>query len=238
MLPTFLINLDSSTARLKSSCDQLNSMGIEFERLSAVNGKALSEQELHTYYSADKNVKDYYKPLTRGEIGCYLSHRKAWQTIVDRNLPYALILEDDFILQTDLKLVTQFLDKQDTFDYIKLSNYQNRERKVKSVKSIAGGSVVTFSKIPAGTCAQIVSFEGAKKLLNSSNKFSRPVDVDLQYWWERGIKVIGLLPFPFAPNPNVESDISQVQSRDKVEKRRIRRIFQQIAFKFKNHCYK
>ncbi|MFC3123082.1 glycosyltransferase family 25 protein [Agaribacter flavus] len=234
-LQIFLINLDASEARLQSSSNQLASMGLGFERISAVNGGALSEAELNEYYSCEKNLREYYKPLTPGEIGCYLSHRKAWQSIVDRRLPYALILEDDFNIQTDLSVVDHFLSLDCSFDYIKLSNYQNRERKVKIVKSIGKGCVVRFSKIPAGTCAQIVSYEGAKKLLESSQSFGRPVDVDIQYWWERNIEVIGLVPFPFSPKTDIASDITQVQNRKHVKKRRFRRLLHQFTFKYKNY---
>jgi len=33
--------------------------------------------------------------LTNGQVGCYESHCRMWKKIVDDNLPYALILEDD-----------------------------------------------------------------------------------------------------------------------------------------------
>ncbi|MAI68498.1 MAG: glycosyl transferase family 25, partial [Rhizobiales bacterium TMED143] len=37
----------------------------------------------------------YPFPLSPGEVGCFLSHRACWQRIVDQDLPYALIVEDD-----------------------------------------------------------------------------------------------------------------------------------------------
>ncbi len=33
----------------------------------------------------------------RGTLGCFLSHAAAWQAVVDRNLPHALVVEDDVI---------------------------------------------------------------------------------------------------------------------------------------------
>ena len=41
----------------------------------------------------------------RGVIGCYLSHRRFWQMVVDRKMDYAVILEDD------VKLVDGFKEK-------------------------------------------------------------------------------------------------------------------------------
>jgi len=54
-----------------------------------------------------------YKPLnawnqlTRGELGCFLSHRAIWQRIVDANLPHALIMEDDCLLYPTLEFLDQ-----------------------------------------------------------------------------------------------------------------------------------
>ena len=35
------------------------------------------------------------RPLTFGEIGCFMSHYNIWQETVDRNLDTVLVLEDD-----------------------------------------------------------------------------------------------------------------------------------------------
>jgi GR25 family glycosyltransferase involved in LPS biosynthesis len=48
----------------------------------------------------DLSTVSFHQPmpptvLTRGQIGCFCSHQKAWQRIVDLNLPFGFILEDD-----------------------------------------------------------------------------------------------------------------------------------------------
>ena len=40
--------------------------------------------------------------LNNGEIGCFLSFRKAWQNIVDQNLSAGLIFEDDVSLNLQI----------------------------------------------------------------------------------------------------------------------------------------
>jgi glycosyl transferase family 25 len=198
-----------------------------------VDGKTLSEDDdLVKAYDSTLNQKEYYKPLTNGEIGCFLSHRRAWQYILDNQLPYAVILEDDFEVINNLNIIDDFIQNNGIeWDYIKLSNYPNNPRKCTVEQSFDWGSLVTFDKIPAGTCAQLVSQSGAKKLLVKTQRFGRPVDVDLQFWWEYQLKVYGLSPFPFSPQPDVISDITSVANRKHVEKRRLRRLYQQIRFK-------
>ena len=36
--------------------------------------------------------------MRKPEIGCGLSHKKAWKYIIDNNLPNALIIEDDIVI--------------------------------------------------------------------------------------------------------------------------------------------
>jgi hypothetical protein len=65
----------------------------QFTRLSAVDGRALSVEELR---NQSTKLAMYLQP--RGVIGCYLSHRRFWQLVVDQRLPRAIVLEDDIVL--------------------------------------------------------------------------------------------------------------------------------------------
>jgi glycosyl transferase family 25 len=233
-LPIFVINLDGSTERLRNVEKQLSKYELSFERISAVDGRLMNKAQLNEHYCEHTNKVSYYKILTAGEIGCYLSHRKAWQQIVERKLPAAIILEDDFVCEYPLGDVQTFVQLQQSFDYIKLSDHPGRKRKTRVLQRIGQSDFVSFDKVPARTCAQLVSYEGALKLLKASEKFGRPIDIDLQYWWEKKIKVRGIKPFPFAPAPDVASDISAMQSRSGMKKYRIRRIKQQLSFKINN----
>ena len=86
----FLINLKQSHDRLEKSADRLGRQGVTFERIDAIYGKDLSEAELAEHYSTEVNQQKFYRALSRGEIGCYLSHRMAWQKIVDEQLDHCL----------------------------------------------------------------------------------------------------------------------------------------------------
>lgn len=74
----FVINLARSTERLANSQRQLAAHGLSFERIDAVDGATLSQAQLNSHYSASLNKQNYHYPLSVGQIGCYLSHRKAW----------------------------------------------------------------------------------------------------------------------------------------------------------------
>ncbi len=69
-------------------------------------------QNAATPHAATTTSKRYKKPLTPGEIGCALSHRKALARLLELGLPHAVILEDDAVfggaLAAFLRLVPRF----------------------------------------------------------------------------------------------------------------------------------
>ena len=106
----FLINLDSCTDRLKESTFQFDNFSLPFERISAIKGAELGADVLDTSYCKLKNAKQYYRPLTLGEIGCYLSHIKVLSIIVELELPYAFIFEDDVRLYDSAKILMEQIE--------------------------------------------------------------------------------------------------------------------------------
>lgn len=228
----FIINLADSHARLAHCRQQL--ADIQFERIEAVNGRNLNAQQIAQHYDEKHNPVRYHKPLTVGEVGCYLSHRKVWQRIIDEQLDYAIVLEDDFVLNQPIDGISQALEAiSEPWDYIKLAEYPNKRKAIHSA-SCGAYELVVYNKVPARTCAQVVSLQGAKKLLAASQRFSRPVDIDIQYWWEMGIVVYGLKPYIFKPNLSVYSEIDGLRHRKQSHRRLLGRIFQQIRFLLNN----
>lgn len=106
----FVVNLKKSVEKRQKLEAQFQKLGIHnYEFIEAVYGADLSEEDLAT------KVYDYENcALTPGEIGCSLSHIYIYQEMVDRNIPYALVIEDDVTLPEDL---IEFLNHaKDTID--------------------------------------------------------------------------------------------------------------------------
>ena len=86
----YVINLDRSQDRLEKMKKRMSELGEKITRISAIDGKKLTEKEL------DTNVTFFCKNFcTPGIIGCFLSHRKTWETMIKNKDRYAMILEDD-----------------------------------------------------------------------------------------------------------------------------------------------
>jgi len=91
-MKTFAINLKREPQKLTHITQECLKHHIEVEIIDAIDGKLLSEDYLQ------KHVYNYPDcKLTRGEIGCSLSHLKIYQKMQAENIPIALILEDDAI---------------------------------------------------------------------------------------------------------------------------------------------
>ena len=94
----FVVNLDRAKSRWEHIQEVMHDADLEIERLPGVDGRQLTETELKTYAT---KLSLFFQP--KGVIGCYLSHRKFWQYVVDRNLPSAIIFEDDVRLIPNFK---------------------------------------------------------------------------------------------------------------------------------------
>ncbi|MCW8091185.1 glycosyltransferase family 25 protein [Alteromonas sp. ASW11-130] len=232
-IPCFVINLDRSKERLSQMATQFSNQAIEFERISAIDGAKIDQKVLQQFYSASNPLK-YYKQLNAGEICCYLSHRKVWQKMIDENIPAAIIFEDDIEITGDLVCVSDTLTAMNQdWDYIKLAEH-SRRRKVVHSEVVEPFSRVIYDKVPARTCAQAVSLAGARKLLTASEKICRPIDIDLQYWWEKDLRIFGLQPYPVRFRQESSSEIDRVGQRSKTRKSTWLKVRQQLEFIVKN----
>lgn len=95
-----VINLDQSTDRWSALQPQFDRLGLEVERLSAVLGRALPEEELQRWCAP--SGFGYLYPLTPGEVGCFLSHRKAWTRFLETDEVWCAVFEDDIVLAEEL----------------------------------------------------------------------------------------------------------------------------------------
>ena len=83
--PIFVLNLERAPQRWEKASKEMRSHGLEVVRLEAVDGKKLTAEELSSNIT---KLAQFLIP--RGVVGCYLSHRKFWQMVVDRGLPSAI----------------------------------------------------------------------------------------------------------------------------------------------------
>lgn len=179
-----VINLDKSTDRLDLISAQLRRDNLSFERISAIDGLKLSEDQINDITFPlnhfDSKVR-FTRALTNGEIGCFLSHRKCWETLVKSNQQWALILEDDIQIAPkaraylaspnwippDVRIcqISNLMPSQ-------IGRIDSFERPIDNFLSIVKPRYPT----PLGTQAYFISRDCAMRALELSSKLPAPVD--------------------------------------------------------------
>ena len=133
--------------------------------------------------------------LRLAEVACFLSHRKCWQEILDRGLEAALIIEDDVdIIDGEFTAaVTLAMKEIKKGDLIRFPMKPREKPRNISVKR-DNISIFEPTVIGLGTQAQIVTYDAARRLLERTERFDRPIDVYLQLRWKHGVRVLTLWP--------------------------------------------
>ncbi|MFH1612295.1 MAG: glycosyltransferase family 25 protein, partial [bacterium] len=205
----YVINLDDAKDRLDDIKKSFELINIPFCKISAIDGKKLKKSD---YFSIYKNL--YYKPLSLEEIGCYMSHIKCWKKVIDDGVDYAVILEDDVLVDKRLINFLSLFSKIEwlSWDIIKLIS-SVRKAKIIYQKLDNNLNIVKYHPQSVSTCGQIITQKAAKKLLLKKN-ISRPVDVDLQFTWENNLNIFSLYP-DILNQQVVESTIVKSANRNK-----------------------
>ena len=159
----FIINLEHETQKRERVEEQLRRENMTYEVVRAVDGQNGRLEEYTFSVHPQWSDPFTHKNMTKGEIGCALSHYGLWKRIVDDKLPYTLILEDDVILETDfINTVTSRLHNVPEYDML----YLGRRRMNLDEEEIVPGIVqATYSY---GTHAYVLSYQGAYKLIHGN----------------------------------------------------------------------
>lgn len=130
-MKTYVINLDQDTARLAFLTASFNKLGIEFERVSAVDGRKFSDEAFQDFVRLRPRhrQKSEHKNWLRGQMGCFLSHYHAWQKIAAGDERFGTVFEDDLHVSDELqKILADDSWIPDDVDLIRLDTSTNRVR--------------------------------------------------------------------------------------------------------------
>lgn len=100
-MKAFLVNLDRSAERLAEATAELKRVGIDFERVSAVDGSKLSAAELKENVSRFHTYRCMGRRLRLAEIGCSMSNLKVHRTALAQGLPRWAVFEDDVVIDAE-----------------------------------------------------------------------------------------------------------------------------------------
>ena len=171
-----LINLAKDVERLTFSRRQFAQQGLEFERLEATNGRELSQDEYDAFIAS--RPRDGKRQWTRGKVGCFLSHSRAWKICAEGPDDWIAIVEDDLRVSNEFRhFVTDPTWMPTDFDIIRLEKPTNRIKLDKQPASVHHGRG-TYRLYSTSWCAgsYILSKKGAQKLLSVPEKYHENPD--------------------------------------------------------------
>jgi len=182
--PVRLINLNTARERLAWQIDQLSRLNISFERRKGVAGRLLPQKTLEQI-SPDTCHRQFKRALTPGEIGCYLSHILLWKEIAAGPHEVVVVLEDDVELGPDAADQLAALERCPIeWDILKLCYGEGKADNY-------GDCIIPVlrKKLPPATMGYAITRPAAAILVEKVFPISRPVDMDLRFWWEHGLCV-------------------------------------------------
>jgi glycosyl transferase family 25 len=193
----YLINLDRSHQRYRYVWPSLQALGFPLERVSAVDGRTLTEAEITSVMDKRTFKKFFSIPHQLGTIGCYLSHIKVWKKFLQSPFKFALVFEDDVSFSPqELSETVHHLIAPEQVGLWDINSFELNHR----------GMPLTIKKLPhhqslclyltpvTHTGAYLINRKAAQALLEKALPIKMPVDHYFTRVWEFSLKFTGIEP--------------------------------------------
>ena len=177
----YVINLKRSTDRRMNITEQLTKHGIDYEIVEAVDGRELDLTDPQTINAIAPSflAADWFRP---GHAACAMSHLSVYRKIIDANLPWALILEDDVTIPADLSTMAEAVAAYLTGAEVALLNFDSEQ--VCKVSRIGAAELPSGRKlvlpldvhIPVSAAAYVITREACERIANGALPIRAKVD--------------------------------------------------------------
>lgn len=172
-IPVYYINMDKHIDRHRFMSNQLEKYFYRYNRVSGFNGYLIENPENDTVNGITFFNKYY---LSKGEIGCVLSHLNAIKTSYENNDLYSIILEDDtmvHLLSLDIDLEKIMSDAPLDWEIIQLFCIKNTKQELNHLPlTLNTGKFSYYRHQPThysfSTVGYIINRKGMEKILRQS----------------------------------------------------------------------
>lgn len=224
-LQILVISLQHSITRQAKVASEMAKTKLQWQFLDAVDGSKL---DLSTAPYCPAKVKRLLGfELTPKEIGCYLSHMKAWQACVDQGLP-TLVFEDDFVIHPHFeKTLKTLIEQQTSWSLVRLQALCDSSDIL--VKQFEGElRLVRNNSDPLGATAYIVNPVSARQLLAGSAEIYEPLDHYLEHQEKHGLKMLAIKPYPVEVVDPTRATSTITDRPDRVPVKNFRKIYRSL----------
>jgi glycosyl transferase, family 25 len=194
-IEAFVIHLARAEARKPQVARIIAALPVKATVVDAVDGQKLNKDELDAVYSPRLHKPYFPFEISKGEIACFLSHRKAWQMIVDSALDAGLVIEDDVeidpvVFGAALNLTKNLVGR------CCYAQFQVRMLPITGRVICESYAIKVFTPriIPLRATFQLIDRDAAIRLLAATERFDRPVDGVTQMRWLTKVPVSVVIP--------------------------------------------
>lgn len=175
-MQAYLINLARRPDRLQAMTRQLRRLGIPAKRVRAIDAKTTADTIIDRRFACDGPLGE----IAKGDKCCTLSHLRAWQMFLESGERFAIVLEDDVVLD---RRAAHLLRREDWIPrgvgLLKLEQYVSAGKRILISPPVEVGSGIKVGALQSkhtGAAAYIISREAAQMLLHDVGKWTLPVD--------------------------------------------------------------
>jgi glycosyl transferase family 25 len=205
-LQTWVINLDRAVERRERISARLQHLGLPWQRLEAVDGRALTPVQRAALDAPAYRRRHGMEPIA-GELGCTLSHVEAMRRFLAGPAALALVLEDDVLIGDSLPAVLRALSACPArWDMVKLSAVHSGTPV--PVADLGGGRrlAVMLSRC-TGASAYLINRRAAAAYVAGLLPMTLPYDHVFDQGWTFGLKVRLVTPPPCGHDERIASTI-------------------------------
>ncbi len=217
--PIYVISLARATDRRIRISDRLNQAGVTFEIVDAVDGKTLDWKSVQHRITNSGIRARGLENLTANEIGCFLSHYNLWARMIEEQIPFALILEDDSTWDDDFFAVAKAVVESKYCWNVAHLSATDAHKMVGKIDTVANRELVLFHKPAARMDTYLIDLDGAKKMHKFCYKIHDQVDHQWIQYWKNGCYFYHVTPPP-ARQDESPSEIARTKDHKPTQRRR------------------
>ncbi|MBI1340166.1 hypothetical protein GC169_08160 [bacterium] len=192
LLDAVVISLASATERRAEVIEQFSACPFPWRIFDALTPDCAS----HPRYEPAQARRFMGRDLSRGEIGCFLSHYHVMREFVEKSGPdWLLVFEDDVDVDFRFKFdeAVKFCEKVGA-KYMRL--YARHHEKGVRLGSFYYYNFIRYSMTPTGTQCYLVHREFAASWVQQVTTIRQTIDLQLESFWRYRAPIYGIHPFP------------------------------------------
>ncbi len=189
----WLINLRRDVLRLEKMDAQLKRIGLSYQIFEAIDGKVNAEK-LVKRVDVDAYERNMGSRLLPGKMGCYASHVRVWELLLESPYQTALILEDDVVFHDDFSQSLELaLKSRQHWDTLRFNCIR---AKIPIVQGRVGSYQMNAYVGPfTGNATYLLNRDVADRILPGIWPQTRAFDHELNRFFKHNFRQFGLEPF-------------------------------------------